>query len=218
MRVAARLRLTTPMSVDQIALQMGVADSTKYNWLDKMNINSKPAAAPPPQQPTQAQQKPSYEPPSDDELQEAFAQGRAQATGDPFFRVICALYWGEGRLGDIEDLESTSEVPIASSDHNLINLWLKWLKTTDYDNDKTVRVHLNKSSTASPSAVKKHWNEKLRAASLINTDVEVVQVQSKTKKVSKKQKNGSVYVTLYNHKLRALLLGGISYLQALATK
>lgn len=183
-----------------------------------MNIGSKPVDETPPEPPAQDVQKPSYEPPSEDELQQAFAQGRAQATGDAFFRVICALYWGEGRLGDMEDLESTSEVSIASSDHNLINLWLKWLKTTDYDNDKTVRVHLNKSSSVSPTSVKKYWNDKLRAASLINTNIDVVEVQSKTKKVSKKQKNGSAYVTLYNHKLRALLLGGISYLQALSTK
>lgn len=218
MRQAARLHLTTDMSVDDIALQLGVADSTVYSWFDKMNISTKaPAQVDVPPVAAAPSESSKYDP-DDKELQQYKMQGHAQAARDTFFRVICALYWGEGCLGDMDDLESTSEVSIASSDYSLINLWLKWLQTSDFNSDKVIRVHINRNNPSSEDAVRQFWASKLRTSSLSDTDIDVIRLQSATKKVTKKQKNGSAYVTVYDYKLRALILGGISYLKALSTK
>lgn len=211
MRAAAQLRRSAGLSVDQIALKMGVADSTIYNWFDKMNISLQ-SPAKPVQEPAVAEA-----PIEKNDPRDLFTQGYAKAAKDPFFRVICALYWGEGRLGDVEDLESTSEVSIASSDFSIINLWLKWLKTSDFDPEKKIRIHLNQNSTLSSDAVKRYWLNKLEQ-NTSGDPPEVVRVKSKTKHVSKKQEHGSAYVTVYNNDLRALILGGISYLKSLSKK
>lgn len=205
----AGLMFKSSVPVADIAAHFNVATSTVYNWLDKQNID--PSANRDESQQDDTAPAPHVEA---TDLQQLFAQGFAKAQNDVFFRVICALYWGEGRLGDVNDLESTTEVSLASSDHTMINLWLKWLDTTDYANEKRIRIHVNRKSPMTSSAVQDFWGSKLKSP----MQVEVVRVDSTTKVVTAKRKAGSAYVTVYNGQLRALLLGGISYLKKLANK
>ncbi len=221
MRAAARLRLTTDMSIAEIAAQFRVAETTIYNWFDKMNIEkpiTSPRADPSVIDDQPMDSDPAYQDPTTEELKKQFSKGVALAQKDVFFRVICALYWGEGRLGDMNDLKSTSEVSLASSDHSLINLWLKWLETSEFATKKTIRIHVNQNAPSSEDAIRRHWKTMLRTTSTRDQEIDVVRLKTSTQKITQKQKNGSAYVTLYNYLLRALLLGGISHLQSMSTK
>jgi transposase-like protein len=65
-------------------------------------------------------------------------QGFQQAQVDDRFRVICALYWGEGDKGK-------KDFRVSNSDPSLLNVLLRWAVQSGYDPAIrfSVRYHLN---------------------------------------------------------------------------
>jgi len=81
-------------------------------------------------------------------------QGYQQARADDSFRMICALYWGEG------DKKSKS-FRICNSDPTLLNIVFRWLIRSGYDAAIrfAVRYHLNNG--IEEEAIRHWWQQQL---------------------------------------------------------
>jgi len=81
-------------------------------------------------------------------------EGRERAKIDADFRVICALYWGEGT-------KNKNVFAIANADYRMIRLIVRWLAEGGYLAKMTFTVGYHPANELTESDLKLWWKEKI---------------------------------------------------------
>jgi hypothetical protein len=199
--------------VDHIADAVGKSETTVYKWLHDMGVD---VGANKPEPEIEQEVPEPIDKFVDGTFKEGAAAGTSMAQQDAYFRVVCALYWGEGRIGDLDD-EDISEVSLASSDVSMVNIWLTWLQQFDIDHLIAVRIHVSQNNVLSDTKIESFWRRKLQNAKF-SGEVDIKRIDQYVTSQAAKTKHGSAYVTVYSHYLRGLIVGGIRYLKSTLTK
>ncbi len=83
------------------------------------------------------------------------AAGRRKAATDERFRLICALYWGEGSKA------RKNEFSISNSDPALLRTVLNWLFVTEFRERVSFRVQYHPGNGLTEDEIRVWWNEQL---------------------------------------------------------
>jgi hypothetical protein len=141
-------------------------------------------------------------------------EGWAWAERDERFRLICALYWGEGT----KTLRQRS-FAISNSDPCLLRVVLAWLLDSGYGDRVTFCVQYYPGNGLTEEAITAWWLEQLpglQRAHLRAFTRQVVNRASQRKKVGRLP-NGTALLRVYRTDLFFQIMGGIDYLATLGT-
>lgn len=202
------------------SVAVGRSETTVYDWLKDMHIDvgSNKGVSKETEQQTDSSRlsDAKYDKYTDGTFQERLAAGKSLAASDTYFRVICALYWGEGRLGNFSD-EAIKEVSLASSDPAMVKLWVSWLLQMKVTNLNEIRVHASMNAEMSDNELKQHWASILRAVGY-SGDIKIKRLEQMVTSATARRRQGSAYATVYSSYLRGLIIGGITYIKGLYSK
>jgi hypothetical protein len=135
--------------------------------------------------------------------------GFERARRDATFRVICALYWGEGQ-------KSNGMFGVCNSDPTLLNVILQWLLKEGYDEALAFSVRYHLGNGLAENEIRHWWLEQLpllRAHHLRKFGVCTVHRASQLKKVGKLP-YGTASLRVCRVELLHTVMGGIEFLRS----
>jgi predicted transcriptional regulator len=136
-------------------------------------------------------------------------EGSAWAARDEAFRIICALYWGEGG----KSLRNR-HFALSNSDPRLLRVALRWLLNSGNGDRLTFRVQYHAENNLSPEAIAEWWLDQLPGLErrhLRAFSKSVVNRASQQKKVGRLP-FGTATLQVCRTELFFNILGGIDYL------
>jgi hypothetical protein len=137
--------------------------------------------------------------------------GYERARTDERFRLVCALYWGEGAKS------RRSGFQIANSDPKLLRIVLGWLVSNGYKDVLRFRVQYYAENGLSEEEIKHWWNEQLpqlQESSWTRLSRCVINRASQRKKIGRLV-HGTATISVFRTELFFQIMGGIRYLQEL---
>lgn len=137
-------------------------------------------------------------------------KGYEIAVEDIDFRVICALYWGEGAK------VTPGTASISNSDAGLLRLWGKWIISMGYLNRMNFRVQYYSENGISEEQIWEKWKNDL---DFILDEHRRKFTKCVINRASQRKKIGSLpygtaNLSVYSVELLANIFGGIDYLRA----
>jgi hypothetical protein len=135
--------------------------------------------------------------------------GYERAQTDEKFRLICALYWGEGSKSN------QGVFAVSNCDPTLLRVVLKWLLKSPYAEKICFHVQYYEENGLPEGAIKGWWLEQLpgiEARNLRKFSRCVLNRASQRKKVGK-QPYGTGTVAVYSTELFFTVMGGIDFLR-----
>ena len=144
--------------------------------------------------------------------QAAFDKGRERAKSDEQFRLICALYWGEGSKGGHSFDFSNSEVAMMA----VVAKWLAAQKATGRCR-LTIAYYANNGIPEKD--IRKAWRKAiamLPVGTVVVTKEATISIASK-RIVKRKVWNGTAKLRLCSMDLLYEVLGGIEFLRSLGS-
>jgi transposase-like protein len=139
----------------------------------------------------------------------AFRQaGFERAKRDEGFRLICALYWGEGQ-------KSNHVFGVCNSDPTLLKFVLRWLVQEGFDDIVRFTVRYHPDNGLSEEEIKAWWMAKLpwlREKHLRKFGQCIIHRASQRKKIGKLP-YGTAAVEVCRSELYYQVMGGIDYLR-----
>ena len=136
-------------------------------------------------------------------------KGFNRARNDNSFRVICALYWGEGGKGH------NGGVSISNADSDVLRLFGDWLVKEGYGDGMVFRVFYYGENGISEEEIKKWWMDKM--SFLCQENIRkftkcVINRASQKKKIGKLP-YGTGHLQVGKCDLWEEIMGGIDYLK-----
>lgn len=137
-------------------------------------------------------------------------QGYKRAEIDDSFRVICALYWGEGT--------KNGRARLANSDHRMISVMTRWLVDNDFEFSVVISAYLNNGLSAMD--IHKWWTD---AVPQLSNSLSVKVKECQISRASQRKNIGKLpygTLTIDIKKSVAVLnnfLGGIEYIASLGS-
>jgi hypothetical protein len=141
------------------------------------------------------------------EHNKAKAIGRIRAGESEGFRLLCALYWGEGA-------KTSKKFAIGNADPLLLKVAVKWLRENGYTNRIQFRVQYYGENGVSEDEISKWWLNKLSGIEFTHFKKFtkcVINRASQRKKIGKLL-YGTATVTVNSIQLFYEVMGGIEFL------
>jgi len=141
-------------------------------------------------------------------------QGFERAKSDEAFRIICALYWGEGRKA-----ERNCSFATYNSDPRLLSIVLRWLLSTGHEGKICLRVQYYQENGLTERAIEDWWLAKmpgLEERHFRNFTRNVVHRASQRKHQGKLP-YGTATLQVCSTALYWQVIGGIDYLTQMGT-
>lgn len=134
-------------------------------------------------------------------------EGFERAKDDDVFRVICGIYWGDGR-------KSKNTFSVTNCDSKMINLVGCWLCKEGFREKITFVIQCADKTTKSNEELKKWWKENLNFLddSMFRKFTRYKINRASQWKRKDKQPNGTAKVSVYNTRLVQMIFGGIEYI------
>jgi hypothetical protein len=136
-------------------------------------------------------------------------EGRERAGSDEAFRLICALYWGEGGKS-----ERNRYFAISNSDHRLLNVVFQWLLASGYGPRVSFRVQYHQDNGLTKEEITAWWMKNLPGLEqdhLRKFSTAVVNRASQRKKQGKLP-FGTAVLQVCSVRLYYNVMGGIDFL------
>jgi len=135
--------------------------------------------------------------------------GFVRAKTDDVFRVICALYWGEGA----KSLNTVAS--ISNADVDILRLWGKWVVGEGYGDYIAFSVCYYGENGLSEGEIKKWWMDNLPFLRDINMRkfIRCVINRASQKKKIGRLPYGTGVMRICRRDLWEMLMGGIDYLR-----
>ena len=135
------------------------------------------------------------------------AIGYKKAQEDQTFRIICALYWGEGS-------KDRNRFTLANTDTMMLRGFVDWLRQEGYNEKMTFCVHYYPNNGISEETIADFWVEKL---SLLRTQLRkfsvcIINRASQQKHIGKRP-YGTGHLTVCDTRLIQMVHGGIEFLR-----
>lgn len=135
------------------------------------------------------------------------ADGLEWAKVDERFRLICALYWGEGG-------KTETSFRISNSDSSLIKVILNWLLSEGFEKKIRFDVVYHDIGTVEENEIIKWWNDKLEhLPEMAWTNNTKIDTRKYNCKKPGKLLYGTARITVHNTELFYNIMGGIKYLK-----
>lgn len=206
-------------SIKQIARQLGVARSSVSVWVRNISLSVAQREQLAAQETLNRQMfarsvgwKQAVANKQEAELrhQQFRQQGSQQAQVDDRFRLICALYWGEGD-------KCRKDFRVSNSDPSLLNVVLKWAMLSGYNTAIrfSVRYHLNNG--IEEEAIRHWWLQRmplLRPEHLRSFSRCSISRASQQKNIGKLP-YGTGNLAIHRAELYFKVMGGIDFLRQL---
>ena len=125
------------------------------------------------------------------------------------FRLISALYWGEGD-------KNYSYFGFSNCDPTMLTLVVHWLINNGYGHRVKFTVRAFKENGRSQLAIKRWWIQQIPALNLLEQvgPVYFNKVIRSSQRVGKnKQPNGTAYIVVGDVSLKSRVMGGINFLK-----
>jgi len=135
--------------------------------------------------------------------------GFQKAETDERFRLICALYWGEGRK-----CERNKAFAISNSDPNLLRIVLRWLLDAGFGEKLSFRVQYYADNGLSEREIAAWWQHRLpglETRHFRKFTRNVVNRASQRKKIGRLP-FGTAVLQVRSTELFCTIMGGIDYL------
>lgn len=135
--------------------------------------------------------------------------GYEWARTDEKFRLICALYWGEGSK------RGAHTFGVSNSDPKLLRIVLEWLVSRGFEEAIAFRVQYYAENGLSEDDIKRWWNEQIPGLKEVHWRKFLV---CKINRASQRKKIGSLpygtaLIQVFRTELFFQVMGGIKYLQ-----
>lgn len=140
--------------------------------------------------------------------------GSAQAESDEQFRLICAIYWGEGLKA-----ERSKRFAVFNADPRLLSIVLRWLVGSGYGDKIRFRVQYYPDNGLTEDEIKHWWLRNLKgleAHHCANFSQQSVSRASQQKNRGKLP-FGTATVGVNSVELYYKVMGGIDYLASMGT-
>lgn len=137
-------------------------------------------------------------------------QGYQQAQVDDFFRVICALYWGEGD-------KCRNDLRVANADPSLLNVFLRWLIRSGFDSAIRFSVRYHPNNGIAEEDIRHWWMQQmplLRDEHFVSLLRCTINRASQQKKIGKLP-YGTGNLAVHRAELYFKVMGGIDFLRQL---
>jgi hypothetical protein len=140
---------------------------------------------------------------SDVKHQKAFDAGFLEAAKSEVFRIICALYWGEGG-------KTRRCFAFTNTDEGMVKLVARWVVSKGYDYKLQIVHHDDLNS----QEVKDFWMKQL--PTLKEENIGKIQIKKHSRKdVKRKMPVGCVHLVVNDAQLHSTVMGGIEFLKGL---
>jgi predicted transcriptional regulator len=143
-----------------------------------------------------------------EKIREGYRQeGFKLAQSDDSFRMICALYWGDGH-------KAKNTFAVSNCDCRMINVVGKWLVKNGYKDKIGFTVLCPDATTKNDSVLADWWKDNLEFLedSMIKKFTRYEINRASQWKRKDKQPNGTARVYVCNTRLVQMVFGGIDYL------
>lgn len=138
-------------------------------------------------------------------------QGRELAAHNDLFRIVCALYWGEGHKS-----RTSGNTSISNSDPALLGVFLKWISLMDLD--FSIRLQFYEENGLSEKEIKLWWSRHLNLdpSCFRKSTICITNRASQRKKVGKLPYGTATLRIAKGTEAFWKIMGGIEYLKDLA--
>lgn len=198
------------LSISLIAEQLGVAKSTVSIWVRDVVLSAD-------QKEVLLRRSHLARVVSDKRTQSAINRrqeneriGWKLAETDANFRVLCALYWGEGS-------KTQWSFGVANCDWQLIAVVYRWLCSNGFRDKLIFNVCYHAENGLKENEIRSYWNDRLPGLQPEQWRKSIVKDTSafKIKKVGKRP-YGTAYIKVNDVSLLNRVMGGIDYLREMA--
>lgn len=184
-------------SINKIAKKLNVANSSVYEWTKDIDVTIKPNIQNSQKKATLAMQE-KYR-----EIRDrAFEEGYKLASKNENFRLLAALYWGEGgKDRNVFDF-SNSDVIMLKKVIELLNVF--------YHDSITLRIHVYLNNGLTKKQIENYWKKLIKVDKYFIYEQSISRASQKTKIGKLPYGTGTIYFG--NTEFKQKILGAIKFL------